>query len=112
MDPGTLSGVLLVYGPLGLMALVSMLIAIKLYKDREADRVKHDEAIKALRAEMAEERERAKADMEKFQERHIVKAESWMEKYWEISKAQTAVLESFSKRTQDGPTRRDRTQGG
>ena len=68
------------YGAMGVMTLVSMLVARKLYIDREADRKKHAE------------------DLDKLQERLTTKAETWMTKYHELANSLHIVLESMTKR--------------
>lgn len=79
MEP-SITSALLVYGPLGIMTLVSMLVAAKLYRDRETERAAH------------------RAELEKLQERHVTKAETWMGQYQELAKSLNTVLESISKR--------------
>lgn len=76
----TLTNVLVVYGPLGIGALVEGFVIAKLYKD-----------LKAERAERAAERKA-------YEDRYLTKAETWMEKHAELQKATAAALESGLKR--------------
>lgn len=85
--------ILIVYGPLGVMTLVAMLVSRKLYLDHEADRKKHAEEI------------------EKLQERIVAKAETWMTKYHELANSLHIVLESMTKRY-DSQERSDRRYDG
>lgn len=71
---------LFVYGPLGIMALVSFGSTIKLYKDLVRERA-----------------ERAKAESEML-ERYIKKAETWMDKYHELAESMNKVLDSISRK--------------
>jgi len=82
-----LSKILIVYGPLGVLALLAIYVAIRLYRDREADRVKFENALK-------EEREK----YNELEERHINKAEGWMERYHELAQGMKQLLESVTKR--------------
>jgi len=79
MEPGVAS-LLLVYGPLGIMTLLSMIVAVTLYRDGKAEQVRH------------------KAEMDTMVERHVAKAETWMQQYNDLAKSMSAVLESMSKR--------------
>ena len=79
-----IAAALLVYGPLGVVALVSMWVAVRLYRDREAERALH------------------KQELKDFEQRYIGKAETWMEKYHELAKSLKDVLESISKRQDRG----------
>lgn len=82
-----ISKILIVYGPLGVLALLAIYVAIRLYRDREADRVKYELAMK-------EEREKYDA----LEERHITKSEGWMERYHELAQSMKQLLESVTKR--------------
>lgn len=90
MEP-SVSSALLVYGPLGIMALVAFVVAIRLYRDREKERGEH------------------RAEMKIMEDKLIAKSESWMEKYHELAKAMGAVLDSMAKRQAEQQQRdRDR----
>lgn len=88
MDPA-ISSALLVYGPLGLFALVACLVAVRLYRDREKERGEH------------------RAEMKVMEDRLIAKSESWMEKYHELAKSMNALLESMAKRYAEQQQLRD-----
>jgi hypothetical protein len=71
---------LLVYGPLGIISLISLMAAWKLYRDREADRARYVEAQKEWEA------------------RYVTKAETWMMQYHELAKSMNAVVEALNRR--------------
>lgn len=81
---------LVIYGPLGIMVILQAVVIWKLYADLRAGRGENEGLLKAAREEHRKE-------MDELQARYIVKAENYMEKYHELSKAQTAVLESMAK---------------
>lgn len=81
----------LVYGPLGLICLIMLYIAFRLYKDLTAERERHTK-------EMNAERERHAQEMRELEERYVTKAETWMDKNHELAKSINQVLESVSKR--------------
>jgi len=87
----SISNAFLVYGPLGLVALVSLLATIRFYRDKEAE-------AKAHAATLACEREQHALEMRAMQDRYITKAETWMEKNHELASSINQVLESISKR--------------
>lgn len=64
------------YGAIGLIAIVALGWAYRLYRDLQKERQRMD----ALR------------------ERYITKAETWMNKYHDMAKAQTSMLEAFERR--------------
>jgi hypothetical protein len=72
--------VLLVYGPLGAVCVISMLMTTKLYRDLIAERKAHSEEMRA------------------FQERYITKADTWMSQYHELQKRMADLVEAMSKR--------------
>lgn len=71
--------VLLVYGPLGIMALAGLLFGIR--KDKE---------LKLARESFDKERTT-------WQERYVSKAEAWAEQYQDLARSINLVLESLSK---------------
>lgn len=83
----TLSNVLIVYGPLGIGALVEGWVIARLYKDLKVERAERAAERKAHEAERAAERKA-------WEDRYITKAETWMEKHAELQKATAAALES------------------
>lgn len=70
---------LLVYGPLGIISLVSMLTTLKLYRDLTA------------------ERERNRKTEDALVERFVSKAESWTTRYHELAESQVALMERIEK---------------
>jgi hypothetical protein len=70
---------LLVYGPLGIIALVSMLTTLRLYRD------------------LSVERERNRAAENALVERFVAKAESWTTRYHELAEAQVVLMERVEK---------------
>lgn len=82
-----ISKILIVYGPLGVLALLAIYVAIRLYRDREADRAKYAQDLK-------EEREK----YDELELRLISKSEAWMERYHELAQGMKQLLESVTKR--------------
>lgn len=80
MEAVELSAKLVVWGPLGVLALVAITAAVKLYRDREKERKEHAQEMRTL------------------EERYIAKAETWMEKYQDFSKATTQVVDAAMRR--------------
>ena len=70
---------LLVYGPLGIIALVSMITTLRMYRD------------------LATERERNRAAESALVERFVSKAESWTTRYHELAEAQVVLMERVEK---------------
>jgi hypothetical protein len=87
----SISNAFLVYGPLGLIALVALLAAIRFYRDKEKAAETHAEILAA-------ERDRHAKEMRALEDRYITKAETWMEKNHELAASINQVLESISKR--------------
>lgn len=87
----SISNAFLVYGPLGLVALVSLLAAYRFYLDKEKANKEHAETLAAERDQHAQE-------MRAMEDRYITKAETWMEKNHELAASINQVLESISKR--------------
>lgn len=71
---------LTVYGPLGIMTVASMVVAGKLWLELKAERRAHQKTAS------------------EWTERHVTKAETWMGKYFELSQAVNAVIESLERR--------------
>lgn len=76
----TVSKLLIVYGPLGVMALVAMLIAVRLYRDLQSERKEHTEEMKTM------------------QDRYITKADTWMSKYQELYEKTIDLIDAIEKR--------------
>lgn len=89
---------LTVYGPLGIMALVAIIAATKLYFDRERDRAAFAAQLKTEREACEKERREAAEEYRTLEERYIAKAETWMGKYEEFAKAATAVVDAAMRR--------------
>ncbi len=87
----SISNAFLVYGPLGLVALISLLAAVRFYRDKEAATKEHAETL-------ATERDQHTTEMRVMEERYFTKAETWMEKNHELAASINQVLESISKR--------------
>ena len=86
----TIAKAFLVYGPLGLICVIMLLIAWRLYRDLMTERTRHT-------GEMNAERERHAQEMRELEERYITKAETWMEKTHELAKSINQVLDSVSR---------------
>lgn len=91
MEPTSIAKSLLVYGPLGVICVISLYVVCKLYRDSQADRVAFSSKLELLMANHAKE-------ISELQERYINKAETWMEKYHELVKSLDAVLQSITQR--------------
>jgi len=87
----TIAKAFLVYGPLGLICLISLLVTWRLYRDITAERDRHVKEMNASRDQHAQE-------MRNLEERYITKAETWMEKNHELAQSINQVLASISKR--------------
>jgi len=68
------------YGALGIVALVSLAMTMKLYRDNVAERKTNRE------------------EMHTLEERYITKADTWMEKYHQHQESMNRLLEALSKR--------------
>jgi hypothetical protein len=82
---------LVVYGPLGILALVGLTAAVWMFRLVIAERKAHAEEVRSLNEEN-------KKSLMAWEERYISKAETWMQQYHELAKSMNAVLESFTKR--------------
>ena len=91
MESSAIKDVFLIYGPLGFIALISLLAAIRFYRDKERAAEAHADTL-------ATEREQHAKEMRAMEERYITKAETWMEKHHELAASINQVLESISKR--------------
>lgn len=95
--PLSVSNILIVYGPLGIMALVAMLFALKVYRDMAIQRTEHKAAMAAKDAECKEERDTLNAELRKLEERFVTKAETMLTKNHEIMIATNAMVESITR---------------
>ena len=100
---------LVYYGPLGLLCLILMYAVIALYrskdalqKAKDAQAKQYDERIDRLvtahREEVQRNAEACKAETQQLMQRHITKAETWVEKGNELAVNLHAVLDSIVKR--------------
>lgn len=78
MEPDLVTS-LVIYGPLGIMTLVSMLITRKLYDDKQAQSDAH------------------KKELQDLAQRYIERVEAWAEKNHELVRSMNNVLDSFQK---------------
>ena len=85
-------------GALGILALVLLYGIIALWRAREKDRVKHDDAMEELRKEMRDKDAQHRKDVETMMATHIDKAESWVEKGLAMANNMEAVLASITRR--------------
>jgi hypothetical protein len=67
-------------GVIGLVAVIALRWAMRMYQDMQKMQKAHQQAMEALR------------------ERLITKAETWMEKYHELAKAQNELLDAIERR--------------
>jgi hypothetical protein len=89
---------LVVYGPLGILALVGLTAAVWMFRLVISERKAHAEEVKALNEVNRNLNEENKKALVAWEERYIAKAETWMQQYHELAKSMNAVLESFTKR--------------
>lgn len=100
-DPGSLpdlTSILVVYGPLGIAALVEGWVAAKLYRDAKEERAAHQEAITRINKEHDAELDKLRDQMTKLEDRYIVKTETQLEKYHQLGESLNKVVESALKR--------------
>lgn len=79
--------ILVIYGPLGILALLACLVAINLYRD-----------LKEERAARLADATKHNAEMRAMEERYIAKTETQIEKYHELSKTLNQTLDSAFRR--------------
>jgi len=82
---------LIVYGPLGIFCFLLMLAVIYLYREKEKQSTQHQLDTKQLT-------ESYKEELNALMQRHIAKAETWVDKGNELATNLHAVLESFTRR--------------
>lgn len=94
--------VFLVYGPLGVIALVSLWVSLKMYRDLTKERAdflaKHEALTSQCRAEVQELARLHKEEMHALEERYITKAETWMQKYHDIAAELSAVADTLARK--------------
>lgn len=93
-----LAKILIIYGPLGILALIGCLVSLKLYRDARADRKAAQDQLEKERAQCELERREFVEELKKLEERYISKAETQVEKYHDLAKALNQVLDSAFKR--------------
>lgn len=101
----------LVWGPLGLYALVMTGFVIKLYRDNRADRAHYDAALTKERSDREVERKAFAEDYRKLEDRLVTKAETWMTQYSNFSTVATKVVDAAMRRYRRGGTSHDRSEG-
>lgn len=79
---------LLVYGPLGVMAVLFIIIAIRKDMQLTKEREKHD-------ATILEITEKHRAELHALEERYITKSEGWVTKHQELSSSQDETIKSL-----------------
>lgn len=89
---------LAVYGPLGVLAMLGILVSFKFYMDNRADREKHSAAMDALRKEHEAARKEWMTERANLVERYEVKAEKNVEKYHSLAEGMNRVLDSATRR--------------
>ena len=96
-----ITGKRVVYGPLGILALVGMLVALHLFRVLTAEREARAAEVKELNAENRKLNEEHKRALVEWENRYIAKAETWMQQYHELAKSMNAVLESLTKKREN-----------
>lgn len=86
------------YGAIGLVAVVALGWARRMYLDMKTMRETHQADIQAMREAFAEEREMYQQSMDALRERLITKAETWVTKFHDQLDAQTKVMDALERR--------------
>jgi hypothetical protein len=89
---------LAVYGPLGVLAMLGIIVSIKFYLDNRFDRKEHKAELVRVQKEHDEERKEWTAKLEVLAERYNVKADNNIEKYHTLVEGLNRVLDSASRR--------------
>lgn len=89
---------LTVYGPLGVLALLAIIVAIKLYLDGRKDRATWQAQLDKERADHKAELKGIQDQMHALEERYIAKADTNLEKYHSLAESLNRVLDSATKR--------------
>jgi hypothetical protein len=118
LDPLTQKGIdatlnLTVYGPLGILALIAIIVAAKFYLDNRRDRKEFAVQLAKERAECETERKQHAEQMRQLEERYIAKADTNLEKYHTLAESMNRVLESTARRypRSGGQGRNEDTRG-
>jgi len=90
---------LFVYGPLGLLAGVCLLAAVRMFLLLSKERARFDadlkEQISAHQKEVREQDASHASELKALEERFISKAETWMQKYHEMASSQDATIKGL-----------------
>lgn len=97
VEPVSIDSVLIVYGPLGIMTMISLFAALKLWKDGKEKDAVHRAAIEAKDKACADERKAMQDTIRALEDRIIAKAETWMERYGQLSTSLGTVIDSALK---------------
>lgn len=89
---------LTVYGPLGVLALLAIIVALTLYLHHRKDRKEWQAQLDKERADCQKERQDHQEQMTKLEERYIAKAENALEKYHALAESLNRVLDSATRR--------------
>lgn len=89
---------LTVYGPLGVLCLLAIIVCTKLYFDHRKDRKEWQAQLDKERLEREAERKHDQEQMRQLQERYIAKADNNLEKYHALAESLNRVLDSASRR--------------
>ncbi len=89
---------LTVYGPLGVLAFLAIIVALKLYLDGRKDRKEFQTQLDKERADCEAERKRHQDQMHALEERYIAKADNNLEKYHGLAESLNRVLDSATRR--------------
>ena len=109
-----------VYGPLGVLALLGIIVSIKFYMDNRTDRKESAAAILALHAtyqaridalqkEHDDDRKEWQGELKVLVERYTIKADNNIDKYHALVEGLNRVLGSVGRRN---PRQRDPANGG
>lgn len=82
--------ILIVYGPLGVMCFIALMVAWQKDKDLKTERQEYQKKLE----EMAKAHQ---AEMNVLEERYITKAENWMNKYHELATVLAELETGFEK---------------
>lgn len=89
---------LTVYGPLGVLALLAIIVSIKLYLDHRKDRKEWQAQLDKERKEHQDELKHQQEQMRQLEERYIAKADTNLEKYHALAESLNRVLDSATRR--------------
>lgn len=83
-----IASALLIYGPLGIMCLLFIIIAIRKDMQLTKERERHDKTILELT-------DKHKVEMHALEERYVTKAETWVAKHQELATSQDETIKSL-----------------